>query len=154
CGPRRRGQRTDRKKAGEEAWHNKRERQSHSAQHVPLLRLGGKAADHNKPTIGGPEQVLQNGRMPLPIKPLPLVERWDCHQCGACCRGSLVPLSADDLARPKSQKWDARPEYKNTPVSVRDSWLSSHFRLAHREDGSCVFLLPDGMCRIHKELGF
>src|SRR5436190_2017558 len=29
--------------------------------------------------------------MALPIKPLPVIERWDCHQCGACCRGSIVP---------------------------------------------------------------
>ena len=54
---------------------------------------------------------------PLP-KPLPVIERWDCHQCGACCRGSLVPLSADELARLKSQKWEERPEYKDTPVVV------------------------------------
>jgi lysine-N-methylase len=92
--------------------------------------------------------------MPLPIKPLPIIERWDCHQCGACCRGSLVPLSADELARIKSQKWEERPGFRGTPVVVPESWLSSTYRLAHREDGTCVFLLPDGNCRLHKELGF
>ena len=92
--------------------------------------------------------------MPLPIQPLPLVERWSCHQCGVCCRGSIVPLSADDVARLKSQKWEERPEFQNTPVMVRESWLGHEYRLAQREDGSCVFLLPDGLCRIHKELGF
>ena len=51
---------------------------------------------------------------PCPSKPLPTVERWDCHQCGVCCRGSLVPLSDEDLAssRHKSGKnipiWPAR----------------------------------------------
>src|SRR3954454_24847959 len=35
--------------------------------------------------------------MPLPIHPLPIVERWSCHQCGVCCRGSIVPLSAGDV---------------------------------------------------------
>jgi lysine-N-methylase len=92
--------------------------------------------------------------MALPIHTLPVVERWDCHQCGACCRGSLVPLSDDDLARLKAQKWEERDEFKHTPVIVRDGWLSSGYRLAHRADGSCVFLMPDGLCRIHKELGF
>ncbi len=92
--------------------------------------------------------------MPLPIKPLPVIERWDCHQCGACCRGSIVPLSTDELARIRSQKWEDRPEFQGSPVVVRESWLSSTFRLAHRSDGSCVFLLPDGMCRLHKELGY
>jgi len=92
--------------------------------------------------------------MPLPIKPLPIIERWDCHQCGACCRGSLVPLSAEELSRIRSQKWDERPEFQGRDVVVPDGWLSSTYRLAHREDGSCVFLLPDGACRLHKELGF
>jgi lysine-N-methylase len=92
--------------------------------------------------------------MPLPIHELPLVERWDCHQCGICCRGSIVPLSADDLARLQAQKWEERPEFRGTPVFVRESWLGHDYRLAHREDGSCVFLMADGLCRIHKELGF
>src|SRR5438046_770030 len=120
----------------------------------PTPSFPDEAADHNKRATCLPEQVVQNGRMPLPIKPLPVVERWDCHQCGACCRGSLVPLSDDDLARLQSQKWEERPEFRDTPVAVRESWLSSRYRLAQRDDGSCVFLLPDGMCRIHKELGF
>jgi Predicted Fe-S-cluster oxidoreductase len=85
---------------------------------------------------------------------LPTVERWDCHQCGVCCRGSIVPLSDEDLARLKAQKWEEHPEVAGTPTIQRESWLGRDYRLAHRPDGSCVFLLPDGLCRIHKELGF
>ncbi len=92
--------------------------------------------------------------MPLPIHALPLVERWDCHQCGVCCRGSVVPLSAEDVDRLKDQKWHERPEFASTPVMIRESWLGHDYRLAQRDDGSCVFLLPDGLCQIHKELGF
>ena len=92
--------------------------------------------------------------MPLPIKPLPIIERWDCHQCGVCCRGSLVPLSAEDLARLKEQGWAEHPDFRGTPIVTRESWFGGEYRLAHRDDGSCVFLLPDGLCRIHKELGF
>jgi len=92
--------------------------------------------------------------MPLPIHVLPLAERWDCHQCGVCCRGSLVPLSEEDLARLKEQGWQQHPDFRGQPIAVRQSLLGHAWRLAHREDGSCVFLLPDGLCRIHKELGF
>jgi lysine-N-methylase len=92
--------------------------------------------------------------MTLPIHCLPTVERWSCHQCGVCCRGSLVPLSAEDVARLDSQKWQERPEYRQRPVMVRQRLLGHEHRLAQREDGSCVFLLPDGLCRIHKEFGF
>ena len=92
--------------------------------------------------------------MALPLKPLPTVERWDCHQCGICCRGSIVPLSDEDLARLKSQHWEERADLKGTATVVRESWLGREYRLAHRPDGSCVFLEPDGLCRIHKELGF
>ncbi|HEX5103617.1 MAG TPA: YkgJ family cysteine cluster protein, partial [Pirellulaceae bacterium] len=92
--------------------------------------------------------------MPLPLKPLPIVERWSCHQCGVCCRGSIVPLSPADLARLKEQGWAEHPDFRGTAITTRESWLGGEHRLAHREDGSCVFLLPDGLCRIHKELGF
>jgi Fe-S-cluster containining protein len=92
--------------------------------------------------------------MPLPIKPLPLIERWDCHQCGVCCRGSIVPLSDDDVARLQAQNWDQQPDFRGTRVFVREKSPGHDYRLAHRADGSCVFLMQDGRCRIHKELGF
>jgi lysine-N-methylase len=92
--------------------------------------------------------------MALPIKPLPVIERWDCHQCGACCRGSIVPLAADDLSRLQAQQWEERPEFQGTPTIVRENWFGHRYRLAQREDGSCVFLMADGACRIHKDFGF
>ncbi len=91
--------------------------------------------------------------MSLPIVILNNDEKWDCHQCGYCCRGSLIPLSDDDVQRLRSQKWDERPEYRKTQIMVRDRGASSSFRLAHRSDGSCVFLREDGLCRIHSEFG-
>ena len=91
--------------------------------------------------------------MPLPIRALPIVERWDCHQCGACCRGSIVTLSDDDLAKLKEQKWHEHPDFKGKQTLIRESWLGGDYRLAHRDDGSCVFLDVDGLCRIHKQFG-
>lgn len=92
--------------------------------------------------------------MPLPIKLLPVVERWDCHQCGHCCKGSVVPLSTTDVERLTAQHWEKTPEFATTPVMVRENLLGHTHKLAQRPDGSCVFLLPDGRCHIHAQLGF
>ena len=92
--------------------------------------------------------------MSLPIVILPMEEKWDCHQCGICCRGSLVPLSDADVARLQSQKWSEHPDYRGTPIMVRNRSSKKRFRLAQRRDGSCVFLSEKGLCRIHSELGY
>lgn len=92
--------------------------------------------------------------MSLPIVILPTEEKWDCHQCGICCRGSLVPLDDADVARLNSQKWDEHPDYRDTPIMVRYWSSKKRYRLAQRLDSSCVFLKADGLCRIHSELGY
>jgi len=93
------------------------------------------------------------GPMSLPIVILNHDEKWDCHQCGFCCRGSLIPLSVEDVERLRRQKWEERSDYRKTRIMVRDRGASGSFRLAHRSDGSCVFLNEDGLCRIHSEFG-
>jgi lysine-N-methylase len=90
--------------------------------------------------------------MPLPIHPLPILERWSCHQCGVCCRGSIVPLSNEDMARLIEQGWHARPEFQHVQTTV--PYPGGGRQLGKRADGSCVFLQDDGLCLIHKELGF
>ncbi len=92
--------------------------------------------------------------MPLPIHTLPVVERWDCHQCGVCCRGSIVPLSNADVARLREQKWHERPEFAGVQTTTPLGDSRGRQQLGKRPDGSCVFLQPDGLCLIHKELGF
>lgn len=92
--------------------------------------------------------------MSLPIHTLPIVERWDCHQCGVCCRGSIVPLSDADVARLREQKWHERPEFARVPTTAPLAGSGGRQQLAKRADGSCVFLQEDGLCLIHKELGF
>lgn len=84
---------------------------------------------------------------------LPNEERWDCHQCGICCRGSLVPLSSADLDRLKNQKWEEHPDFQGQPVVIPHG-SAGGFRLAQRADATCVFLNDQGLCRIHAELGF
>jgi Fe-S-cluster containining protein len=85
---------------------------------------------------------------------LPIVERWDCTGCGKCCRGNLVPLDDDDLRRLRDQRWDQHPDYRGTPTVVRQGFLRRRYRLAQRDDGRCVFLTDEGLCRIHQEFGF
>lgn len=92
--------------------------------------------------------------MTLPIVPLPLAERWDCHQCGFCCRGSNVPLDDMDLQLLEEQGWQQRPEFRHVQVTTprRDGRRGQ--QLNQRPDGACVFLQADGLCQIHKEFGF
>ena len=91
--------------------------------------------------------------MSLPIVILPTEEKWDCHQCGICCRGSLVPLDDVDIENLRSQKWDEHPGFLNTPIMVRNRSSQRPYRLAHRIDGSCVFLSDQGLCQIHSKFG-
>ncbi len=92
--------------------------------------------------------------MTLPIKALPIVERWDCTGCGKCCRGNVVPLHEDDLARLREQRWDQHPDYLGTKTMVRQGLIGGRYQLAQRSDGTCVFLTDEGLCRIHQEFGF
>jgi lysine-N-methylase len=84
---------------------------------------------------------------------LPILERWDCHHCTACCRETTIQLTAQDLVELRNQRWDQHPEFRGVPVTRRSSWLSGSPVLAHKEDGSCVFLTVEGMCRIHEQFG-
>ncbi|MBP89844.1 MAG: hypothetical protein CMJ64_24585 [Planctomycetaceae bacterium] len=91
--------------------------------------------------------------MSLPIKTLPILERWDCSACGNCCRGSVIPLSDDDLKRLERQNWRAHPNFAGVKPVVPQTWFGKRQQLAQREDGSCVFLTADNHCQIHAEHG-
>ncbi len=91
--------------------------------------------------------------MTLPIRTLPLVERWDCHSCGLCCRGSIIALNDDDRERLRRHAWHEHEEFRGVRIVMRRGWLRKRYRLAQRSDGSCVFLTGEGRCRIHEEHG-
>jgi len=85
----------------------------------------------------------------LPILTLNTPEqRFTCQSCGRCCRHFTVELTTDDLARIDAQEWDR--EFGKVPyLEFRGkTWLRQ------REDGSCVFLQDNGLCRIHAEHGY
>jgi lysine-N-methylase len=87
------------------------------------------------------------------IRTLPIVEQWDCHHCTACCRETTIQLNPDDLQRLTQQQWDQHPEYCGIQIVRRSAWLGGAQVLAHKADGSCVFLTNSGRCRIHEEFG-
>ena len=91
--------------------------------------------------------------MSLPIRPLPVAECWDCHSCAGCCRGHTVILDDEDRRRLEAQAWDRHPDFRGTPIVVRRGLLRPEYVLAQRADGSCVFLMENGYCRIHAEHG-
>src|SRR5208282_2149874 len=93
--------------------------------------------------------------MSLPIRHLPVIQNWDCHVCGNCCKEYVVTITDEERQRIEAQGWDGDPELGGMPPVIKSGpWWSRQYRLNHREDGSCVFLTEDGRCRIHAKYGF
>ena len=90
--------------------------------------------------------------MPLPVKSLPLIQNWDCHGCGDCCKTYHVRVSEAEKAKIEAQDWSADPELKGLAPIVWDR-KDRAWRLNHTADGSCVFLTPDNRCRIQVRRG-
>lgn len=85
----------------------------------------------------------------LPILTLAVREqRYSCHGCGNCCRDFTVQLRESDLRKLREQDWESKV---GGPVTLEFRGVQY---LRQREDGGCVFLMDDGLCRIHKEFGF
>lgn len=81
------------------------------------------------------------------LMPRTAEQRYSCHSCAGCCRDFTVQLRPEDVARLEEQEWEQR--LGRSPIV--------HFRgrdwLRQREDGGCIFLEEDGLCRIHGEFG-
>ncbi len=92
--------------------------------------------------------------MKFPIRHLPVIQNWSCHQCGNCCREYFVTVTDDEKKRIEEQGWTDRPEFKDQPIFAKlgPPWRRE-YRLTHRADGSCIFLDERGLCRIHAEFG-
>ena len=90
--------------------------------------------------------------MALPVRSLPVIQRWDCHGCSDCCRTYHVRVSPAEKERILSQGWDTATELGGLPPVVWDAALGSD-RLNHTPDGACVFLGEDHRCRMHARFG-
>jgi lysine-N-methylase len=92
--------------------------------------------------------------MSVSLHPLPLVQNWDCHVCGNCCKEYHVVLSEEERRRIAEQGWENDPLVAGMPLFTRfgPPW-ARRYELSHREDGSCIFLSEQGRCRIHERFG-
>jgi lysine-N-methylase len=90
--------------------------------------------------------------MPMLVKSLPVIQRWDCRGCGDCCKTYHVRVSDAERARIEEQDWRADSEMKDVEPVVWDRQLGE-YRLNHTAEGACVFYGPDGRCRIHAKFG-
>ena len=68
----------------------------------------------------------------------------------------MIEITEDERQRVLGQKWTAKDGgADDQPVVVAHAgppW-KRRYRLAHRNDGACVFLNEDGLCRIHAKFG-
>jgi lysine-N-methylase len=93
--------------------------------------------------------------MALPIHSLPVLQNWDCHVCGTCCKEYQVSVSDEERKRIEAQPWDRDTDLGGLAPFVRRGppW-ARRYHLNHRDDGSCVFLSAQGRCRIHERFGY
>jgi lysine-N-methylase len=92
--------------------------------------------------------------MPRTIS-LPTIQNWSCHSCGDCCRQHEIVVTDAEMRCILDQNWT---EADGVPAGMHAFELASHgapskYRLAHREDGACVFLDQENHCRIHARFG-
>jgi lysine-N-methylase len=91
--------------------------------------------------------------MGLPVLPLPVLQNWDCRATGSCCKEYRINLTEDECRRIEAQGWDADRDLGGQQPFRRTGWLHRRPFLNRRADGSCVFLSPEGRCRIHERHG-
>jgi len=87
---------------------------------------------------------------------LPSIQNWNCHNCGGCCTQHGIFITDEEKKRIESQNWtpdDGIPA--DQPVFVKmGGWFGKPWhRLAHQDNGGCVFLDDQGLCRIHGKFG-
>lgn len=90
--------------------------------------------------------------MARPSLQLPVIQNWSCHNCSGCCREHLIEVTADEKDRIERQGWKESDGVSLSRPLVREMGRG-RYRLEHQEDGACVFLDKDGLCRIHGRFG-
>ncbi len=85
-------------------------------------------------------------RLPIYIPQLP-GQKYSCHGCGSCCRDFTVQLTRADLQKLHEQGWKERLGQEYVVKFRGHSWLKQ------KDDGACVFLGDNGLCKVHAEFG-
>jgi Fe-S-cluster containining protein len=86
-------------------------------------------------------------------------QRFTCSTCARCCHTEVVVTPGERAAYDGAQagRWfreadgaaDGAARAAFEPLSGRPGWS----RIRRRADGTCGFLSPQNLCRIHQELG-
>ena len=63
--------------------------------------------------------------MNWPVRHLPVVQNWDCHGCGECCREYQVTVTDTERERIESQGWADDPQYSGVPLFVKGGTCAS-----------------------------
>src|SRR4029079_16464375 len=90
------------------------------------------------------------------LRALPVLQNWDCHQCGNCCTDYHVPVSEEEKQRIQGQGWDQLPGFQGKPLFVRHSSWWKFWKKKYRlrtQDDRCIFLDEKGLCKIHAQFG-
>ena len=91
--------------------------------------------------------------MSIPVRNLPLLQNWDCHNCGDCCHSLEAVITDEEKRRIESLGLAGDAEVFAGPWFVRKGWWSGRWALRHRPDGGCVFLTKANRCRLHERFG-
>jgi hypothetical protein len=78
--------------------------------------------------------------MSLPVRPLPVVQSWDCHQSGFCLKEYRIVLSEDEARRIEEQGWTAEELGGPPPVVEAGWWWWREKRLGTRGAEWCVWI--------------
>jgi len=92
----------------------------------------------------------------MPAFDVPEQVRFTCSECGDCCRGVQVLLEEDERQALAARDWSGLAsdlEGAATTVVLTEGPLKGRHRLAHRADGSCVYLGARNQCRLHEHFG-
>ena len=92
--------------------------------------------------------------MSFPVRNLPVMQSWDCHTCGDCCRRMEGVITDEEKRRIEAL------DLANDPAVGPKPWFApvrrgskKIWRLAHRPDGGCVFLTTENHCRLQERFG-
>jgi lysine-N-methylase len=91
--------------------------------------------------------------MSVPIRNLPVMQNWDCHTCGDCCRRLGGVITDEEKRRIEALDLANDPEVGAKPWFAPVGGGSKKWTLAHRPEGGCVFLTTGNHCRLQERFG-
>ncbi len=125
-----------------------------TAYYLGIRHIGGTATFSHSCFIIRHSLDIRHSTFLMALRTLPIIEHWDCHNCGICCYGNIIRLDEDDLARLKAQHWEEDPDFRGKRTIARHGLLKKSYTLVQRPDGGCIFLTAQGRCRIHEVHGY